>query len=150
MTFSEGSAMKKPPKTSGRTRQGNSRKSSTAAPFHWEFQVRSYRVVAEFGVNPLPAYQPSLTVIGLSAERNGPTAGQPNAVAYFHWPGKAFPARPSPVHNNTLELHYPIGSLGAIMQLLRGKQAVFCYYDADPADPLGPRAGLMQKQFNPI
>jgi hypothetical protein len=127
-----------------KTTQTKKRKTSAA----WSFLVRSYRIVAEFNKASLPASQPSLTVIDLSSETGGPTAGQPNAVAYFYWPGKKLPARASTVHNNTLELHYPLAAFGGIVQMLQGSTDVYCYYENDPNDASGPRAGLEQKNFH--
>jgi hypothetical protein len=89
-----------------------------------------------------------LTVIALSAEAGGPTAGQPNAVVYFYWPGRELPSKPSGVHNNTLELHYPLAAFGGILRLLQEAGEVFCYYAEDSTDPLSPRAGLEQRGFH--
>jgi len=132
----------------GKRSQAKKAKQSKSNSIHWEFCVKSYVVNAEFSPLSLPAYQPSLTVIGLSSESAGPTGGQPNAVVYFYWPGRKLPLKPSSVTNNTLLLYYPIGAFGGILQLLQGPQEVYCYYDDDHADPLGPRAGLKQKNFN--
>ena len=117
--------------------------------FHWEFCVKSYIVDAQFRSLSLPPSQPSPTMIGLSSKPNGPTAGQPNAVIYFYWPGRKIPTKPSAVHNNTLELHYPIGAFGGILQLLQAPVDLYCFYDEDPADPLTPKVGLQQKVFIP-
>ena len=134
--------MKKPTKP---TKRNSTAKSKNV---DWRFTVRSYRVVAEFSSLKLPAYQPSLTIIALAADPAGPTAGQPNAVAYFYWPGRKLPVKPSGVHNNTLELHYPIGALGGVIQMLESSADVVCYYTEDASDPLSPRAGLQQQNFH--
>jgi hypothetical protein len=110
--------------------------------------VRSYLVDAEFSKQSLPAYQPSLTAIGLSSEAGGPAAGQPNAVVYFYWPGRKLPSQPSGVHNNTLELHYQLAALGGILQLLQGEEDFVCFYSDDATAPLNPRAGLEQVAFH--
>ena len=132
-------------KTTKPTKRNSSAKSKN---LNWQFIVRSYRVVAEFSPASLPTYQPSLTVVVLAADPVGPTAGRPNAVAYFYWPGRKLPATPSGVHNNTLELHYPLAALGGILQMLENSTDVVCYYTEDASDPLSPRAGLQQQNFH--
>jgi hypothetical protein len=112
----------------------------------WQFKIRSYWVDAGFS-ETLPESQPSLTAIALSSEVGGPTAGQPNAVAYFYWPGRPLPKTPTKVHNHTLELHYPLSAFGGIQEMLESGGDLHCYYSSNPKDPLGPRSGIRQGRF---
>lgn len=89
-----------------------------------------------------------VTVIDLASDPCGPQAGRPNAVVYFYWPGRKLPAKPSQVHNNTLELHYPLSALAGILQMLQSSTDVICYYNVDASDGLSPHAGLQQSNFH--